>query len=107
MQALSNKRNVLCLAQEQQHESPLIPIDSSSIGHLGLPEFAGSATDDFANDPDDHNHGNELDCHVEVRNKETAEATEAPGESGQGAGEVSQAPSGRSQEPIGRQEGAE
>ena len=35
----------------------------AALGHLGVPEFAGSATHDLANNPDDHHHdrnGHEL-----------------------------------------------
>jgi hypothetical protein len=96
------------LKEQQYEESALIPIVDSSLGPLGAPEFAGSAaTHNLANNPDDHHHDRHGLCYVEVRNKETAEATEARREIGKGPGEGSQAPSGRSQEPSGRQEGTE
>src|SRR4051794_28778311 len=63
--------SVRLFTEEQQHEeSAPIPIVDSSLGPLGVPEFAGSAaTHDLANHPDNHHHDfHRLICHVKVRN---------------------------------------
>jgi hypothetical protein len=105
------KRSI-AVTEEEHHELAHISIVDSSPGRLGLPEFAGSAICDSADDPDDPDdhhdyYGREFNSYVEVRDEEAAEATEARRESGKGSGEGSQARSGRSQEPFGRQEAAE